>query len=825
MARITPASDRPSVPCLLKALIMGAALLLVLASAPAEAKTTDYFDRDASGTAIYEAMVIAPPAVYDEPRNTTWITYQGYGLDPYLAGFDHATSRWQEPTRIGDNPLVADTHGGTSSMLDADNRLHAFFGAHGTAFNVGDEQYSLRETVIADPTKPQIRTEDVIRDTTGAAVDATYPQPVLRTDGSLRLFLRSGHTTATPEADGYYDWGYIDYLPARSAWSTATVVIDAQRSTIDSITAWDSFYVNFFEGAADTGHAAITFRDLHAAPDDAFERRGLYYLTTSDDGTWCSADGSVSVDASGAIVPWTKASLDASCAIDETMEMRVNQVVVKELPDGSPVILFLAQRDASLLEPLPAPTWSMARIDDGEWSIQTICETDNLFDAGDFVVQPSGDIEAFLVTGGEPDETSRLDDPFASRGGDIIRWHYSASTGTWTTGDNDVIIRAKDASVRYNNPQVLDGPDGSIQLTFSEWNNDATSFVHRVYLCESTETGVRFRYQEITPEQNRLWGNDRIETAIQASRAAFPTGFAYKSDSTVIIATSRDFADALASTSLCTLYNAPLLLNPSTGLDERVAEEIKRLKPQRVIILGGTTAISDSTRVSLKALSFPVTSDSDVRKLKEVSRIQGANRYETAANIARRLIELKGPRSTVVITSGENYPDGLSVAGLAGRKGYPLLLTKTDSLPAETLELLNEIDPSETLIVGGTAAVSQSVETSLNAAGRVKATRIGGMNRYETAQRVAELAYDRGMGPERLVIASGESFPDAMTGGWMAARYNAVLIMTRPDRVPAETAELLSERFISVTDTYIVGGPTAVGPDVASWFATGIAEE
>ncbi|GEM_PF-1886443 len=787
----------------------------------ASALSTDYFVRNASGNAIYEAMVIAPSAVYDQDNDTTWVAYQGYMLDPYVAGFDHTSSTWTAATRVGDNPLIADAHGGTSTLLDSDGRLHVFYGSHGTALSLDNQSLSLRHSLMPYPQMPDLRIEEILRSSTGLLIDATYPKPFLLPDGTTRLFLRSGHTTKTPELDGYYDWFYTDFHAERSTWSTRTVIIDAQRSTVDSITAWDSFYVDVSQNDAGTMSAAITYRDLRYAPTNAFVRRGLYYLTEGEDGLWRSVSGTMSVDTSGNLTPWTKESLDASCLVEGTEHLLVNQVVVQQMPDGNPAILFLSQEETSTAEDPPEPQWAMARFVDGSWDIDTICSTDNFFDAGDFTVLPSGDFDAFLVTGGEADETALPNDPFATRGGDIVRWRWSSANEEWSTSNNDVVIRAESAALRFNDPQIVDGPNGSHQLVFSEWNNDATSFIHRVYLCSVTNTTVTFHQNETNPAQHRLWGQDRIETAISASQEAFPTGFAHITGSTVIVATSEKFADALASTSLCSAYRAPLLLNPSGYLDPRVADEISRLKPRRIILLGGTSALATSVESSLRSIKILSDFNDDTLYVDEVMRISGSDRYETAARIAEHLVALRGPRSTVVIASGENFPDGLAVSGLAGRKGYPLLLTKRDTIPTATIEAIRSIMPQEVLIIGGTAAIATSIESRINLETRYIPTRLHGADRYETARVIADFSRARNMGPERIVVSSGEDFPDALTGGWLAARYNAILAMTKTDRVPPATMELMMDYHPYITDTYVIGGPSAIDATVATWLATG----
>lgn len=89
-----------------------------------------------------------------------------------------------------------------------------------------------------------------------------------------------------------------------------------------------------------------------------------------------------------------------------------------------------------------------------------------------------------------------------------------------------------------------------------------------------------------TREGGRISGADRISTAVAISNQAFPQGA-----STVFIATADGFADALAAGSLT---DGPVLLVPQCGeLPIVVANEIDRLDPQRVLALGGESAVAN----------------------------------------------------------------------------------------------------------------------------------------------------------------------------------------------------------------------------------------
>jgi putative cell wall-binding protein len=791
----------------LLALVLIAALLV---PATAAAKSVDYLERDASGNGVYEAMAIQPNALFDPVGGRTYVAYQGYELDPYVSAYDHATDGWTAPVRVGTNPLEGDTHGGPAMVMDQSGYLHLFYGSHGGAGYTANPALAMRHATSAQP-RSLLAFDEVSPVRTGEDIplDATYPQPFVLDDGTIRLFFRNGAWTAG--AARRHDWAYADYDPVASEWSTRTVVVDATQWPSN---AYKAFYANFSMGTTETAHAAITWRDWRV--NDAFERRDLYYIRQFDGGRWLSVVGSQSVDVTAtAPPPWTLETLKSRALVPGTLGARINQVVVHEGPDGNPAILFLKQSGSD-----PVPWWTFARWDGAAWQVTQICPTDNLFDAGDFEITSSGDVNAYLVTGGTPDETAQATDRFAARGGDITQWRLSGSTWTYRR----TIIKSTGTTRRYNDPQIVRDYDDEAFLTFCEWNNDTTSFVHRVYLYGTPAGGSpSFRKRDITPRLVRLAGEDRVQTALRTSQRAYPSGFptdgkTSTAGSTVILATSREFADALASTPLCATLRAPLLLNPPGALDPRVKAEIQRLGAEKVILLGGEAALSSGVRSAVAGIRIAGSSSND-RVF--VERISGHNRYATARAVAARVDSLMGPRSSVVLASGQSFPDALSVAGLAGRKGYPILLTAQSELPTDTVGALKDLSPAEVLLVGGTAVVG--TEPALQA-GRLTSSvpkRLWGANRYATASAIAEESLRRGFDPERIVAVTGENYPDALTGGWFAARYGAIVTLATRDTVPQETAALMRDHFARVVDVYVLGGEAAVGPTVAAWYATG----
>jgi putative cell wall-binding protein len=98
----------------------------------------------------------------------------------------------------------------------------------------------------------------------------------------------------------------------------------------------------------------------------------------------------------------------------------------------------------------------------------------------------------------------------------------------------------------------------------------------------------------------RVFGADRFATSAAVSAATYPVEVR-----TVYVATGLQFADALAGAPSAVHRGAPMLLVTPSGVPESVAAEIRRLTPDRIVILGGLAAVDAATAEQLAGLVGP----------------------------------------------------------------------------------------------------------------------------------------------------------------------------------------------------------------------------
>lgn len=174
--------------------------------------------------------------------------------------------------------------------------------------------------------------------------------------------------------------------------------------------------------------------------------------------------------------------------------------------------------------------------------------------------------------------------------------------------------------------------------------------------------------------------------------------------------------------------------------------------------------------------------------------------------------ELAG--SVAFVATGTNFPDALAAAPIAATGALPLLLVR-QSGPAP-VGLLQSLGVERVIILGGTTVVSPAQEAELATAfGSANVERLAGTSRYGTAAEAASWGTEIGICQwNGVALATGERFPDALTGGAMQARYASVMLLTKSLSLPSETADALTEHRGSIDWMSFLGGSRAISIDV-----------
>lgn len=290
----------------------------------------------------------------------------------------------------------------------------------------------------------------------------------------------------------------------------------------------------------------------------------------------------------------------------------------------------------------------------------------------------------------------------------------------------------------------------------------------------------------------RIGGKNRRETALGISRAQF------NSSRKIILVNQDSYADALTASVLAKVMDVPIILNSSKAVSPETMFELNRLKASEVLILGGESSISSNVENQLKGL-----------KLK-VERLAGNDRYDTSTKVAELVFEKSGNNRQAVIASGENFPDALAIAPLAGKMNTPILLVKKDEISKEVSDFLMYKSIKKTFVVGGKTSIGDSVMAKLP---RV-VERFAGHNRYETAEAIANYGYKDA---QKIFVATGDDFADALAAGPMIANNESPLLLVGNKGFTKGTKKfVLTSKSVAMI---FVGGKTYIPDAIESKLA------
>lgn len=289
----------------------------------------------------------------------------------------------------------------------------------------------------------------------------------------------------------------------------------------------------------------------------------------------------------------------------------------------------------------------------------------------------------------------------------------------------------------------------------------------------------------------RLSGASRYETAIAVSKRYAPGPKA------VFVATGTDFPDALAAASAAAFLGGPLLLTPPSQLPAAVAAEVRRLKPDKIYVVGGAAVVSESVRTSLNQIA-PTT------------RLWGVDRIATGLKVVAEVFPSAGH---AIIATARAFPDALAASGAAGSRKAPVILVDggNSTLSAATLSALTRLKVTSVSIAGATGAVSAGIQSHLTRSG-YEVTRYGGASRYETAALINQSYFPAGSAATSF-LATGVDFPDALAGAALAGHVAAPLNVTPRTCMHPDVSDGINQ--LAAANRVALGG-TAVVSDAAA---------
>jgi putative cell wall-binding protein len=244
------------------------------------------------------------------------------------------------------------------------------------------------------------------------------------------------------------------------------------------------------------------------------------------------------------------------------------------------------------------------------------------------------------------------------------------------------------AAALLDSPLLLTTPTSLPASVEAELRRLAPATIYVLGGVGAVSAAVEARLSTIA-QVRRLEGASRYATGLAVVNTVFT------SSTDAVIATGRNFPDALAASGVAGLKSAPVVLvdGAASTVPTEVIDELTRLGVTTITIAGGTGVVSAGIESQLRGAGYDVT------------RFGGANRYETTAQINNAFF-VGGPSATAFLATGTNFPDALAGAALAGQLGAPVYVTTPDCSPTVIADSRDALGATSTVVLGGTGVVS-----------------------------------------------------------------------------------------------------------------------
>lgn len=293
------------------------------------------------------------------------------------------------------------------------------------------------------------------------------------------------------------------------------------------------------------------------------------------------------------------------------------------------------------------------------------------------------------------------------------------------------------------------------------------------------------------PGVHRLAGADRFSTSVAISQRFAPNV------PVVYVATGADFPDALSAAAPAAHLGGPLLLTRSDELPTAVRNEVVRLAPGRIVVVGGEGVIGAGVYDEL-ALLAPA-----------VSRVGGADRYESGEAL---IADSFTSAAEAFIATGNDFPDALAASAAAGSLGAPVFLVDGESVRPSVIAAMYGLGVGTVRIAGGSGAVSAQIAQQLTEAG-FTVLRHEGPDRYRTAAAINAAVFGASAPVSAAFIANGDGFADALAGAALAGVVGGPLYVAQKWCVPQAVSTGIGA--LAPTARVLLGGTGALGESVA----------
>ncbi len=264
-------------------------------------------------------------------------------------------------------------------------------------------------------------------------------------------------------------------------------------------------------------------------------------------------------------------------------------------------------------------------------------------------------------------------------------------------------------------------------------------------------------------------GGDPVVAATTVSRELYPRG----AEAAVVLSTVS-FADALSALPFANAADAPVLFSTPETLSKATAEELKRLSPSKVYLVGGKAVLSHGVSDEVRGLW-------ETEERPTVFRFDGRDRYETSMSIVYAMRPPGGEKLPVTLVNGTRLVPSLSAAATG-------MVTPILAVPANEIihnyrvnspALFLRDKASEAVIVGPREQVYSQTYNALaegtfaEKAEPLPVERVEAADEYALSAMFAEKAERK----ETVVVADAKSYMTAVVAARFAAKKELPLLL------------------------------------------------
>ena len=280
---------------------------------------------------------------------------------------------------------------------------------------------------------------------------------------------------------------------------------------------------------------------------------------------------------------------------------------------------------------------------------------------------------------------------------------------------------------------------------------------------------VYFGSDEIDKELEnhiKIIGENRYDTASKISKAAFND----KSDAVVLI-NGKNSSDGLAAGPFASLIDASILLVEKDYIPNETINEIKRLNPKNVYLIGGTDVVSEKVKEDIQNII-------DIN-LKDIKRIGGVDREETSLLIGKEIAKLSNIENIYVVNGYNGEADAMSILSKACNEKSPILITNGKKFNNAQKDFIQSIKYPNFYFLGGDNVMNDNLLDEAESLFDVEVSviKLYGDDRQETNGIVLDYFY--GDNINSLIVCKSNNLIDALCVGVFAGKNNIpVLIAT-----------------------------------------------